>query len=265
MIDATDIHVRLGHRDILHGASFRALPGEVTVIVGPNGSGKTTLMRALTGEVAYSGTVTLDGEDVSRMRPVALAARRAVLPQSTRMAFPFTVLEVVRLGLLAGVASDETLPHKALRRVGLGGYEGRFFHELSGGEQQRCQLARVLVQVWAPVAEGRPRWLFLDEPVSSLDIGHQLEVMQLARDYAQRGGGVVAVMHDLNLTAMFADQVVLIERGHVTARGTPQDVLTSTRLSSAYQCHLPVSQVPGKGEGPFVLPHGASRHRAAAE
>lgn len=237
----------------------------MTVIVGPNGSGKTTLMRALTGEVRYSGAVTLDGEDISRMRPVALATRRAVLPQSIRMAFPFTVLEVVRLGLLAGIASDEALPHLALSEVGLAGYEGRFFHELSGGEQQRCQLARVLVQVWAPVENGRSCWLFLDEPVSSLDIGHQLEVMQLARDYTRRGGGVVAVMHDLNLTAMFADHVVLIESGRVTARGAPQEVLTSNRLSDAYQCHLPVSQLPAQSDLPFVLPHGAARYRAVAE
>ena len=99
----------------------------------------------------------------------------------------------------------------ALARVDLAGFEGRMYQELSGGEQQRVQLARVLCQVWTPVAEGRARYLFLDEPVSSLDIGHQLSVMRLARDFAARGGGVVAVMHDLNLTSMFADQVVMMQ------------------------------------------------------
>lgn len=260
-LTATDIHVKLGRKEILHGIDFAARAGEVTAIVGPNGSGKTTLLRAITGELPYTGQVQINGQDCASMKPHELAMTRAVLPQAANLAFPFTVLEVVRLGLTAGLASSrpdtsDTLPLQALARVGLTGFEGRYFHDLSGGEKQRVQLARVLVQIWEPVLDGQPRWLFLDEPVSALDIGHQLVVMQLAQDYARAGGGVVAVMHDLNLTAMFADQITLIDAGSARAHGAPQQVLTNDTLSAAYHCKLQVNTPPPMG-GAWILPQAA--------
>ena len=258
MIDASHVSVSLGGRRVLDNVSFSARAGAVTAIVGPNGSGKTTLLRAMTGDVAYEGRVSLDGDDVRDMKPWDLAARRAVLPQATRLAFPFTVYEVVRLGLSAGIEAGQIdLVPVALERVGLAGFEGRFFLELSGGEQQRAQLARVLVQVWSPMVAGKPCWLFLDEPVASLDIGHQLEVMRLCRTYAQDGGGVVAVMHDLNLTSMFADSIAMLPRGQLMAQGKANEVLTATLLSEAYGCQLRVNAIPA-GDGTFVLPHTAS-------
>ena len=253
-MQAFDITVTLGRRAILHGVDFEAKPGEVTAIAGPNGSGKTTLLRAMTGEVPFTGRVLLNGRDTSTMKPWELAAIRAVQPQSAAIAFPFTVLEIVRLGLSAGLAAaDSALPLRALEQVDLAGYAGRFYQDLSGGEQQRVQLARVLAQVWEPMAEGTPRWLILDEPVASLDIGHQFTVMDLARSYAARGGGVVAVMHDLNLTAMFADRITLIHAGTVAAAGTPQEVLTNHTLQHVYGCPVPVNTAPPPGV-PFLLP-----------
>ncbi|TCP44146.1 heme ABC transporter ATP-binding protein [Rhodovulum marinum] len=258
MLDATRIHVRLGRRTILQGIDFRARPGELTAIVGPNGSGKTTLLRALTGDLSHGGRVRLNGQDLATLRPWVLAGLRAVLPQATPLAFPFTAAEVVRLGLMGGIeAAEADLVPKALARVGLAGFEGRYYQELSGGEQQRVHLARALAQVWHPVAHGQPRWLFLDEPVSSLDIGHQLQVMQIARAYADGGGGVVAVMHDLNLTAMFADRVTLLAEGCALARGTPAEVLCDAALSRAYRCPIRVN-TPPRG-GTYLLPHAAGR------
>jgi len=258
MLEATDITLRLGQREILKGIDFQAHPGEVTAIVGPNGSGKTTLLRALTGDFSHCGAVRLNGQDIATLRPWVLAALRGVLPQATPLAFPFTAAEVVRLGLMGGVeAAEENLIPKALARVGLSGFEGRYYQELSGGEQQRVQLARVLAQVWHPMVHDRPRWLFLDEPVSSLDIGHQLQVMRIARDYADRGGGVIAVMHDLNLTAMFADAVTLLAEGRVIGRGTPAEVLRDDLLSRAYRCPIRVNTTPPGGT--FLLPHAAGQ------
>ena len=167
------------------------------------------------------------------------------------------MLEVVRLGLIRGVSFNcDHIALEALNRVGLRGYEGRFFQELSGGEQQRVQLARVLVQVWQPVGSDGPRWLFLDEPVSSLDIGHQLQIMQVARDFADAGGGVIAVMHDLNLTSMFADRVTLVSDGNVACCGSPGDVFSDKTLSKAYDCQISVSTMPSRG--PFILPQSAA-------
>lgn len=253
MFEAREIHVALGGTTILDGVSLAARPGQMTAIVGPNGSGKTTLVRAMTGEVRCRGTVTVQGRDIRRTPAAELAGLRAVMAQKVALAFPFTALEVVRIGQSFGLDPDPALPTRALARVGLLPLADRPYQLLSGGEQARVQLARALVQVWQPVRGGVPRWLVLDEPVASLDIGHQLQVMRIARDFADAGGGVVAVMHDLNLTAMFADRVVLMLGGRVLAQGTPAEVLTDAHLSRAYGCRVAVNAVPS-GRAPFVLP-----------
>lgn len=263
MIHGHDITVRLGGREVLNQVSFSARAGALTAIVGPNGSGKTTLLRTLTGEQSYHGEILFDDAPLAAFSPLDLAERRAVLPQSANVAFPFTVLELVRLGLTAGVSTgrlndNASLPAKALARVGLAGYESRLVQELSGGERQRAQLARVLVQIWEPTLDGQPRWLFLDEPVSALDIGHQLMIMQLARDYVEAGGGVIAVMHDLNLTSMFADHITLLGGGRVRAAGTPEDVLTDHALSACYGCPLRTNTPPASGR-PWILPQASPR------
>lgn len=258
MLNAQNITVHYGQREILHNIDFHARPSAVTAIVGPNGSGKTTLLKALTGDIAHGGTVALDGMDIDAAKPWELAAIRAVLPQATPLAFPFTVSEVVQLGLSNGISAGRVrLIVAALERVGLSGYGARFYQELSGGEQQRVQLARVLTQVWDPIVNDTARWLFLDEPVSALDIGHQLQVMQIARDFADAGGGVVAVMHDLNLTAMFADTVALISDGRVLAQDAPAEVLTNELLSKAYHCGVRVNTAPPFGT--YLLPHVATQ------
>lgn len=255
---AENIRVSYHKREALRGVSLTALPGEVTAIVGPNGSGKSTLLGAITASLTFQGQISLNGRDIGTMKPWELAAQRAVLPQASRLAFPFTVIEVVRLGLQSGTGGDRPeVPMRALARVGLAHCANRTFHELSGGEAQRVMLARVLAQVWVPVEDGQPRWLLLDEPVSSLDIAHQLQVMEIARGFARAGGGVVAVMHDLNLTALFADRVAVLAEGQRLAFGALGDVLTDEILSCAYGCALRVSAPPPPGI-PYILPHAAS-------
>jgi len=263
-LNAQQISLAIRGKPILHNVDFTAHSGAVTAIAGPNGSGKTTLLRAMINEEAATGQITLNGIPVTPRTAATLAATRAVLPQSSRIAFPFKVAEVIRIGHLAGPhAHHADIADRALEAVGLSGYQTRFFQELSGGEQQRVQLARVLCQVWQPMFEGQPRWLFLDEPVASLDIGHQLGIMQLVRDYADQGGGVVAVMHDLNLTAMFADRVTIMKSGRVLAEGTPPEVMTNEILSRTYDADISANSAPGPGT-PFVLPQMAAK-RCPAE
>ncbi|HEY6633567.1 MAG TPA: heme ABC transporter ATP-binding protein [Rhizobiaceae bacterium] len=262
MIEARDVSVSIGGRKIISDVDFHVRPGELAAIVGPNGSGKTTFLKALSTELAYTGSVTMNGRDLQSMKPWEAASMRAVLPQATALSFPFTVREIVRLGLTGGRSGvlpgeHERLPERALARVDLEGFAGRYYQELSGGEQQRVQLARVLCQVWAPVLDGVPRYLFLDEPVSSLDIKHQLIIMNLARDFASRGGGVVAILHDLNLTAMYADRIFVMHRGRLAAAGSPQEVLNDELISSVFECRLKVGVLPAAGV-PFVLPQSAA-------
>lgn len=261
MIEARAISVHIGRKAILHGVNFVARPGVVTAIVGPNGSGKTTFLKALSGELKAEGVIRLNGRDLRDLKPWQAAALRAVLPQSTTLSFPFTVREIVRLGVVGGRSGalqgeEERLPERALARVDLEGFSGRYYQELSGGEQQRVQLARVLCQVWAPVLEGEPRWLLLDEPVSSLDIKHQLVIMKIARDFAARGGGVVAILHDLNLTSMFADHVTVMSRGSSVASGGPGEVFTDDLIHRVFECRLKVGALPA-GDAPFILPQSA--------
>lgn len=256
MLLATDITARLGRQDVLHGVTLTASPGQITAIVGPNGSGKTTLLRRLTGDLAGGGRILLEGADPARMPPRELALRRAVLPQAARIAFPFTLTEVVRMGHEAGHAAHlGGIVQAALAEVGLSHKAQGFFQDMSGGEQARGQLARVRAQIWQPRFDGRPTWLFVDEPVAALDIGHQLQVMRVLRRFADAGGGVVAVMHDLNLTAMFADAVALIESGRIAAHGPPRSVMTDPLLSRAYRCRICVNSAPE--DAVWLLPQAA--------
>jgi len=265
-VEAENLTVRYGHHTILHDIAFEARAGRISVIAGPNGSGKTTLLKALCGDLPHSGTIRLNGHDIAKLKPHQMAARRGVLAQETTLSFPFTVAEVVRIGVSAksdppvSRAWSDMRVTQALAAVDLPGFAGRFYQELSGGERQRVQLARVLCQIWEPIDESGPCWLFLDEPVSSLDIQHQIGVMELAADYARRGGGVIAVMHDLNLTAMFADQVTLLSSGRVVTSGPPETVMSDAALSETFGCRLRVCVQPSNGL--FVLPHSVMDHTA---
>lgn len=256
MLQARDIQVHLGKKQILHGINLFASPGMLTTIIGPNGSGKTTMLRALTGEIPFEGQAHLNGIDIARASIRKMASIRSVLPQSTQLSFPFTVFEVVKLGFIAGIHPGALIADRiddVLSKVGLSGFGGRYYQELSGGEQQRVQFARVLAQIGEPFVGDQARYLFLDEPISSLDIKHQIQIMNIARDFANHGGGVIAILHDLNLTAHFADHVVLLDQGRVRASGPPQTVLTTENLEAVYGCPMAVGSPPEEMEL-FVLP-----------
>lgn len=255
---AKTLGVQLGHKHILSDVSFTAHPGAITVIIGPNGSGKSTLLRALSGEIPFSGSAHLGDTSIAGATPEIMAQKRAVLPQSTPLSFPFQVIEIVRLGLRFRGEGSEAAARDALARVGLRGYEQRFYQDLSGGEQQRAQLARVLCQLWSPTPNTTPRWMFLDEPVSSLDIAHQLDVMQIARRFADEGGGVLAVMHDLNLSAMIADQILVLHEGRIAAAGSVKQTLTDAVLSHVYGCPIQSCRNPAPEQW-FFLPQNAGR------
>lgn len=253
MLQVDTLSVKLSGSQLLSDISFTAPAGQITAIIGPNGSGKTTLLRALTAEHRYIGRATLNGHDIAKTRPGIMASFRAVLAQDTQVAFPFTAEEIVRLGLeTGGGAVDANLPARLLAEVDLTGYGPRPYHTLSGGEQARVQLARVLAQARQPVTERGPTWLFLDEPVASLDIGHQLLVMRIARSFADAGGGVVAVMHDLNLTTMIADKLLLLQSGRLIAQGRADEIIADGPLSMAFGCQLRVNTIPA--QDPWILP-----------
>ena len=183
-----------GGRRLLSPLSTMIGGGCLTAILGPNGAGKSTLLRLLSGEIRPTGgRILLDGVPLAAIPPRQLAMRRAMLDQSLPASFSFTLRELVQLGFEARSPAGAPGPHAtaeaALAAVDLAGYAGRLIDSLSGGEQQRAHLARILAQIGAPTGPEGPRFLFLDEPIASLDIRHQMMVMALARDFADGGGG----------------------------------------------------------------------------
>lgn len=250
MYRADAVRVLARGRAILDGASIELEAGRITALVGPNGAGKSTLLKVLAGELPpHAGAVTLDGVPLIRHSPSTLARRRAVLPQSVHVAFPFTVGEIVSLGLPPHKTGAETaaLVARALQAVDLPDFGPRILNQLSGGEQQRAQFARVLAQTYA----GEGCYLLLDEPTASLDLSHQLLALKLARAHAETGGGVLMVLHDLNLAAMTADRIVALKDGKVAAEGEPEEVVTDALIGTLYGVQVRVRGVP---EGPFILP-----------
>lgn len=262
MIRARNVSIAHGGRPVLSNIDFDVRPGQLTVLAGPNGAGKSSLLQLLTGEARpASGSVTLDGRPLADIAPAALARRRAVLPQASQLAFPFTVGEILRLGLEAG--GHRMRPqaiHAALARVDLAGFAERSYAQLSGGEQQRVHLARVLAQTGAPVDDGVPRFLFLDEPVSSLDIRHQLSVLAIAREVSRGGGGVLAVLHDLNLAAGFADRLVILSDGRIAGDGSPAEILNDALIERVFGVRLRIGALP-PASIPFLLPQTAAFRR----
>lgn len=245
-LDLRNLTLQRGARPILQDLTLTLRPGEVTVLIGPNGSGKSTLLAALAGGLAYRGSIRLEGRELREARPEALATRRALMEQEADVAFPFPVAEVVALG--AGRPLPQARIAALLAEVGLAGFGGRNAMELSGGEAQRMHLARALAQA----ETGQPPfWLLLDEPVSSLDLAHQVAVIDRARAFARRGGGVLIVLHDLNLALRGADRLIVLDRGGLAADGPPALVLTDALIRQVYGCDLPLNLVPG--EGPFLL------------
>lgn len=256
MFEATAVRVMRRGRAIVDGIDLTLSGGKVIALVGPNGAGKSTLLKLLAGEIApNSGEVRLDGRLLTEWRPAELARRRAVLPQSAAVAFPFTVAEIIALGALEKQTRRHTdaVVSRALATVELNGFADRFYDELSGGERQRVQLARVFMQLWSG---GEKCFLMLDEPTASLDLAHQLLSLELARDHAKTGGGVLCVLHDLNLAVMAADEIVALKEGRVIAAGPPAAVVTDQLISTLYGVSAAIGGVPS---GPFLLPQTARR------
>ncbi len=240
MIVVDDVHLDLGGTSVLDGVDLSVDPGELVGLVGPNGAGKTSLLRTISGLLdPQPGVVRIDGDRVSELGAKEVSRRVASVPQDTHLEFAFTVEQVVEMGRtphrsrLDWSAAAEAVD-AALARTQTEQFRDRRIDDLSGGERQRVLLARALAQE-APA-------LVLDEPTGSLDVNHQIRVLNLVRDLVDEGRTVIAAIHDLDLAARYCDRLALLHAGTFERVGSPDEVISSDTLEAAFDTAAGVTE-----------------------
>ena len=253
MLSVTKLAVRRGNKNILENISFSLQPGKILGVLGANGAGKSTLLAALSGELpAAQGEICLGEQPLGAWSDQLRAQHLAVLPQSSSLNFGFRVREVVAMGRLpyaTGQQLDQQIIEQALAQVDGLHLVDRNYLQLSGGERQRVHLARVLAQLWPGNAQ---QILLLDEPTSMLDPLHQHSTLQSVQSFAERGGSVLIILHDLNLAARYCDQLLLLDQGQVAAHGTPHEVLTAELLQQVFSIDVLIQPHPERSH-PVVI------------
>lgn len=266
-VSAENVTYSVRAKKLIAEVSLALEHGQMTAVIGPNGAGKSTLLRILAGELPPGGgRVCYTDVDARLLSPWQLAARRVVMAQTTRLAFPFSVWEVAALGV-DGLGrrfprdKRQDLIVAALEKVEVIHLAERIYPTLSGGEQQRVQFARALTQLWAGGATNAAPVLFLDEPTAHLDMSHQWMLMDEVRDLVGNGVSAFVTVHDLNLAAAYADRIVIMSRGRLVAQGTPNAVLSSELVAKVFGIDGKIGEAAPEGSA-FILPHGhAERHR----
>ena len=254
MISLSDVSVHYGDQPVVQNISFDIRQGKVMVLIGPNGSGKTTIIRGITGSVKLSGgQIKYDGKNLADLSETERAKYLSVVPQNSLLPDGFSVYETVAMGRtpylgLLGKLSEEDRRRvdEAIRETAIFDLRKKDVRSLSGGEQQRVILARALAQD-TPV-------MILDEPTTHLDLNHTIGILSLVRNLSrEKGTAVLIVLHDLNLAARFADEIIILKQGNILAMGTPEEVLTENNLTTVY--HVPMIVFRHDGiSTPIVLP-----------
>lgn len=254
LLTASGISLSLGQATLLRHVDLSLHGGEMVAIVGPNGAGKSTLLRLLSADLRpTSGIVMLNGRNINAWSPAELAMQRAMLSQQVSVSFPFTVEEIVRMG--SGnrpLATVQRVIDDAIAEVGLDAFRHRELPTMSGGEQQRAHFARILVQLACGEAARGPGLLMLDEPTSSLDLRHQIALVETSKRRASNGTAVIAVLHDLNLAIRFADRIIVMCDGAIAAEGSPSETITRDILRRVF--HIDVAIAQTENGTPYLLP-----------
>lgn len=255
MLTTQKLNITLKRRPILQDISLVIKPGTITSILGPNGAGKSTLMKCLCGDIpAGLEHVQLEGRNLADYSCSQLSDLRSVMPQSVQLNFPFLVSEVIEMSLVKPLNCDDRNRYiqQALSLFNVAHLAERNYLTLSGGEQQRVQLARVVAQITRH-NDGKNRYLFLDECTSSLDLAHQHQVFkEITRIVQSNNISAVMVLHDLNLAAQYSDTLMLMKHGRIINHGTVKEVLQETHIHNVYD--YPVQIFPHPKGWPMVIP-----------
>lgn len=249
MLRTENIHFRIGKKLILNGISAEFKPGEFNMILGPNGSGKSTFLKIFSGELhGYEGSVFYGDQKINQLKKEELAKQRAVMSQQPELNFPLMVEEVVMMGRYPHFTfnpnkKDQDICNEVIERMNLTSFKERNYLTLSGGEKQRVQYARVLAQIWEKPIRGF-RYLFLDEPLTSLDINYQQEFLQIAGGFTKEDTIMIAVMHDINLAVQYADKLFFLKEGKLIAHGNPREILNEGLIKNVFNINTSIINNP---------------------
>lgn len=261
MLLANRLCCSIDNHSILKDISLAIREGECIGLIGPNGSGKSTLLRILAGLLRpSSGQLLIAGKPLERHTRKELARIISYVPQNTAVDFDFRVRDVVLMGRFphesffgSTQAVDHVIAQKAMQKTGTLHLADRLVTQLSGGQRQMVLIAKALAQ--------ELELLLLDEPISALDIRYQLQVLHFMRDLAQQGVAVIAALHDLGLAARFCDRLILLHEGQLIRSGTPDEVLTSSTLRTAYGVETGIYPDPYTGSLAITATHTSEERK----
>ncbi|MCC6543489.1 MAG: ABC transporter ATP-binding protein [Nitrospirae bacterium] len=246
--EADSVYFKYSGQWVIENVSFEIRDGEFFGIIGPNGSGKSSLLKLLSKILApQAGQIYFRETDISKVGRRELSRTVSFIPQESSFLFPYTVTETVSMGRyphLKGKLFEDTYDKKvvtdAMSCVGIYSLRDRPITDISGGEKQRAIIARGLAQ--------EPDILIMDEPTTSLDIGHQMEIFNLlSRLNVERKMTIITSLHDLNIGSQYCDKIMLINRGKISAMGTPDEVITEVNIRNVYGCNVIVDNNPASG------------------
>ncbi len=243
LLDVTNVCITLNNIKLVSNISFKVNTGEILAVVGPNGAGKTSLFKAISSDMNITdGQIHFMRKPISEWGLQEIARHMSILPQLSLLNFPYTVEEVIGLSRIShctGTEVDKTIIQEAMASMDMLPMAQRLYTELSGGEKQRTQLARVMAQIWRE-EDASGRLMLLDEPTTALDLGHQQQLMKALKQFSKQSTAIIMIVHDFNLALQYADKILVLKAGKSLAQGTPNTVVTENLLEELFETKVKI-------------------------